>query len=131
MQHCFPLLHRVVLHYKIIPAHNTWNIFAFSGAINQPEAKSYGFPLANFTSLLHSSDIRVFWLKDRKVKALQFKEGYSVFVPFFSASASLSWERTLPFLKSQTNTCIVAAIQSALSFLWVHGEFEYCSFISS
>jgi hypothetical protein len=35
----------------------------------------------------------------------------------------------LPFLKSQRNTSIVAEIQRAFSFLWVHGEFEYCSFI--
>jgi hypothetical protein len=41
-----------------------------------------------------------------------------------------SCKRILPFLQSQTNVCIVAEIQSAFSFLLIHNEFEYCSFIS-
>jgi hypothetical protein len=59
----FSLLHTVVLRYEITPACNTWNIFAFSGAIEQLKAiKLFGSPLASFTSLLHPSDFPVFRL---------------------------------------------------------------------
>jgi hypothetical protein len=129
------LLHIVVLHYKIITACNTWHIFAFSGAMKQlEEIKSFGSLLASFTSLLYSSDVRVFWLKDRKVKARQFRKGLEgkFFVPYFSAKPfHCSCKRILPFLWSQPNTCTVAEIQSAFSFLQVYSEFEYCSFILS
>jgi hypothetical protein len=85
--------------------------------------------------LLYSSDIRVFWLKDRKLltkgqksesMAVQGRLQGKFFVPFLSAKPF-----HCHFLKSQTNTCIIAEIQRAFSFLWVHGEFKYFSFISS
>jgi hypothetical protein len=42
-----------------------------------------------------------------------------------------SCKKILPFLWSQPNACIVAEIRSAFSFLRVHSEFKYHSFISS
>jgi hypothetical protein len=70
-----PLLHKVVLHYKIIPACNIWHIFIFSGAIKQLEAiKPFGSLMASFKSLLHPTDFLIFWLKDRKMKAWLFKK---------------------------------------------------------
>jgi hypothetical protein len=48
-----PLLHKVFLRYKIIPACN--------GAIKQLEAiKPFGSLLASFKSLLHPTDFRIF-----------------------------------------------------------------------
>jgi hypothetical protein len=89
---------------------------------------------ASFTFLLHSSDIPGHLTKGQKSEsmAVQGRLVGKFFVPNLSAKPShCICKKILPFLKSQTNTCIVAEIQNAFSFLWVNGEFEYCSFISS
>jgi hypothetical protein len=83
-----PLLHKVVLHYKIIPACNIWHIFIFSGATEHLEAiKPFGSLVASFKSLLYPTDFRIFWLKDRKMKAWLFKNRLKKQFngPFFSA----------------------------------------------
>jgi hypothetical protein len=92
-----PLLHKVVLHYKIIPACNIWHIFVFSGAIKQLEAiKPFDSLLACFKSLLHPTDFQIFWLKDRKMKAWLFKKRLSE--KFDDPCFHCNCKRLLPYL---------------------------------
>jgi hypothetical protein len=105
----------------------TLEIFSqFAGAIKQMAAiKLFGSLLTSFTN------IRVCWLKSESMVVLGRLQG-KFFVPCLNAKTfHCICKRILPFLQSQTNTCIVAEVGRAFRFLWVRGEFGYCSFVSS
>jgi hypothetical protein len=72
--------------------------------------------------------------KEQKSESTTFQERLEekFFIPYFSAKPfHCSCMRILPFLWSQPNAWIIAKTESAFSFLWVHREFKYCSFIWS
>jgi hypothetical protein len=65
VQKIFLILHKVVLHYKIIPACNTWNTSAVSGVLKQEETlttKVY-FSACKVHIFARFSDIQLCWLK--------------------------------------------------------------------
>jgi hypothetical protein len=129
----FPLLHKVVHHYKIIPAYNTWHSWIVPTVRNQlcaPLKCRTCFYAPKVQSFLHSSDIRLHWLKG------------------FWSESSLSWNQRQNslFCTSLPNPSIAAGSaycplygrnQTLASHLreiavfYVYCEFEYCTFISS
>jgi hypothetical protein len=72
--------------------------------------------------------------KGQKSENMAFQEKlYSEYTLFRNRvpSPAIAAARRYCRLWLQTNACIAAEIQSAFSSLWVHSEFEYCSFILS
>jgi hypothetical protein len=132
----FPLLHKVVLHYKIIPSCNTWHTSIASGVIKQlvtPKTLLCYFArkVHIFATFFRYSPC---CLGGQKTESVEIQERLErkFFVLYISAKPfHCNCKKILPVLWSQPNACIVAEIQGAFSFLWVHSEFEYCSFISS
>jgi hypothetical protein len=61
----YPLLHKIILQYMIIPSYNTWRAAAVSGVVKHQEPLKSLFIIlfVRFAFLLHSSDIRVCWLE--------------------------------------------------------------------
>jgi hypothetical protein len=136
VQKSFPLLYKVVLHYKIIATCNTSHNSTVSSVIKQLGTLKEFFIslLVRFRSLLHSSDIWLHWLEGLKSGSMGIQErlGRNFFLSYICPKPFYcSWHRIPSFLWSQPNDCTIAEIQSACSFLWIHSEFEYHSFISS
>jgi hypothetical protein len=122
----FPLLHKVDLHYKIIPSCNNWHTSAVSGVIKHLEW------LKTLLLLLHSSDVRLSWLQGWKSKSIGIKVRLERKFCFVHQGQALPLQLQENIVVSMVTTKrIVPEIQSALSFSWVHSEFEYCSFTSS
>jgi hypothetical protein len=129
-----PLLHKVVLHYKIIPACNTWHSWIVATVINQLHA-----PLKSRTCFyapkvqIFSTFIRYSTLLTKEIlkwKWSLWRPKTKFFVSYLTAKPfHCSWKCILPFVCLQPNTCIAAEIDC--SFVCVYCEFEYCTFISS
>jgi hypothetical protein len=133
VQKILPLLHRVVLHYKIISDHNTWHTSAVPGVENSWKHSEICFSAWKFQ--IFAALFRYSTLSSKGIEKWKYENERlerKFFVSYISAeSFHCRCKSILPFLWSRPNTCIVAGVKSAFSFLWVHSEFEYRSFISS
>jgi hypothetical protein len=129
-----PLLHKVVLHYKIIPACNTWNSWIVPTVIHHLHAplKSrtsfYARKVQIFSTFIRYSTLLTKGILKRKWSLLRPKTKF--FVSYLTAKPfHCSWNCILPFVWPQPNMCIADEIDC--SFVCVYCEFEYRTFISS
>jgi hypothetical protein len=136
VQKIFPLLHKVVLHYKIVPACNTWHNPAVSGVIKQLETLKPVFCFSALKVQIFAALFRYSTLLTKgreKWKFGNLRETRETIICFVYQCQvlSLRLQEKNALSVAATKACIVTEIESAFSFPQAHSEFEHCSFISS
>jgi hypothetical protein len=136
VQMSFPLLHGVILIYKIIPSYKTWHNFAISGVVKHLETIKRLFYYSVCKIHIFATLLSYLTLLTRGAESesmgIQERPERGSFVSYMSPTVfHCSCKKIFPFLWLLPNACIIAEIQSAFSILWVPSEFKHRSFISS
>jgi hypothetical protein len=127
VQKSFPLLHKVVLHYKIISSCNIWHTSAVSGVLKHREPLKTLFYYSVCKVHIFATLFRYSTLLTTGTEKWKYgnsgKTGEKFFVLYINAMPfHCSCKKMLPFLWLQPNACIVAEIHSAFSFPWIHND---------